>query len=44
MAKTKRKRAIEARNKKEANKLLRVVLIAGVILIILMYILFRGMS
>ena len=43
MAKTKRKRAMEARNKKEANKLLRVVVIGGVILIVLMYFLFRSM-
>ena len=44
MAKTKRKRAKEVRNKREANQLLRVVLIGGAILIVLMYILYRGMS
>ncbi|MFT5168114.1 MAG: hypothetical protein ACI8P3_003353 [Saprospiraceae bacterium] len=44
MAKTKRKLAIEARNKREASKLLKVVLIGGAVLIVLMYILYKGMS
>lgn len=42
MAKTKRKRQLEARDKKEARKILRVVAIATAILLILVYFMFRG--
>lgn len=42
MAKTKRKRQLEARDKREAKKILRVVIIGTVILLFLMYLMFRN--
>lgn len=44
MAKTKRKRRIESKNRKEANKLLKVVVIGGLVLVVLMYLLYIGMG
>ena len=43
-AKSKKQRRIEAKNKKEAQKFWRVVLISTVILLILLFIMYRNFN
>jgi len=42
MAKTKRKRELEARDKREGRKIMRVLLIGTAVLMFLMFLMFRG--